>query len=235
MKRCSHCKNWKEESEFCRNKSTKDGLCCQCKSCINEYYKANAKEIKRQGREYRRNHADEIKEYQRTHTEKIKEYKRNYAQSHRKEQKEYYETNKEAIKKQQKRYRETHREERNKYLKNRQRSNPQLKLSHNMSTAIWHSLKSNKNGKHWEDIVGYTQRELRKHLEKQFKEDMTWENYGEWHVDHIIPVSAHNYNSYTDIDFKQCWALENLRPMWAHENCKKNNRLKTDFQPSLTL
>ncbi|HPG52320.1 MAG TPA: hypothetical protein PLL11_17220 [Spirochaetota bacterium] len=64
---------------------------------------------------------------------------------------------------------------------------------------------------------------------------MTWENISKWHIDHIIPVSAFNFNSPDDIDFKRCFALNNLRPLWAVENIKKGWRINKPFQPSLLL
>jgi hypothetical protein len=64
---------------------------------------------------------------------------------------------------------------------------------------------------------------------------MTWGNYGQWHVDHKIPISAFNYETPDDIDFKRCWALKNLRPMWAKENISKGAKLDKPFQPALAL
>lgn len=116
-------------------------------------------------------------------------------------------------------------------------TNPFFKLNRNMRSRINNSLRSNgsKNGRKWEGLVGYSTQELKKHLEKQFIPGMTWENYGEWHIDHIIPVSAFNFSKPEDIDFKRCWALKNLRPLWASDNISKNDRLDRHFQPSLQL
>ena len=51
------------------------------------------------------------------------------------------------------------------------------------------SKKEDKNGKHWEDLVGYTLKDLQLHLEQQFDEYMTWENQGSyWHIDHIVAL-----------------------------------------------
>ncbi|GAH87691.1 unnamed protein product, partial [marine sediment metagenome] len=77
--------------------------------------------------------------------------------------------------------------------------------------------------------------QLVRHLKKQFQPGMTWENYGEWHMDHKVPVSAFNFSSSDHIDFKRCWALKNLQPMWATENHIKKNKLAKPFQPSLLL
>jgi 5-methylcytosine-specific restriction endonuclease McrA len=54
---------------------------------------------------------------------------------------------------------------------------------------------------------------------------MTWDNYGKWHIDHIIPDSHFNYDKIDDEQFKLAWALENLQPLWAAENYRKYNKL----------
>ena len=102
---------------------------------------------------------------------------------------------------------------------------------------MYHSLRHIKNGRKWQALAGYTISELRKHLEKRFTEGMTWELFlsGRIHIDHIIPITAFNYKTSEDRDFKRCWALKNLRPMWANENISKSDRLVKHFQPSLLV
>ena len=63
------------------------------------------------------------------------------------------------------------------------------------------------------------------HLAKQFAEGMTWDNYGKWHVDHIIPKSFFKFGDTKDGGFQQCWALSNLQPLWASENCSKGAKI----------
>jgi len=57
------------------------------------------------------------------------------------------------------------------------------------------------------------------------KDGMTWENYGEWHVDHKLPLSSFTFKDMNDPEFKRCWALENLQPMWGSENISKYNHI----------
>ena len=73
------------------------------------------------------------------------------------------------------------------------------------------------------------------HLEVRFQPGMSWDNYGEWHIDHIVPLAAFNYETPDDLDFGRAWALENLQPLWAKENIRKWCRLERPFQPSLRL
>jgi transposase-like protein len=74
------------------------------------------------------------------------------------------------------------------------------------------------------EILGYTSDDLIAHLENQFEVGMSWENYGQWHVDHKIPVSWFYFESVNDVQFRQCWALTNLQPKWARDNLVKSNR-----------
>jgi len=105
-----------------------------------------------------------------------------------------------------------------------------------MVARLCASRGGSKAGYSWEVAIGYTADDLVKHLENLFLPGMTWNNYGTaWHVDHIIPVRAFNFNSVHDEDFKRCYALSNLRPLWAMENIKKGGKLKKPFQPSLSL
>lgn len=76
------------------------------------------------------------------------------------------------------------------------------------------------------NYVNYSLQELKDHLEKQFTKGMTWENnstYG-WHIDHKKPMSYFKFESYTDEEFKQCWALENLQPLWRNDNLSKGGK-----------
>ncbi len=75
-------------------------------------------------------------------------------------------------------------------------------------------------------LAGYTLDQLMIHLERQFKRGMTWSNYGKagWHVDHIQPKICFKYASAADVEFKQCWELSNLRPMWGQDNIRKGSK-----------
>jgi len=127
--------------------------------------------------------------------------------------------------------------ERHRIFYQRHKADPQYRLNSNISWHIGYSLNGHKNNRHWEDLVGFTRKQLMLHLEQQFTDGMPWENYGKggWAVDHIIPLAAFHYTDYTDPDFKRCWALSNLRPLWEKDNYKKRDTLIKPFQPSLDL
>jgi hypothetical protein len=154
-----------------------------------------------------------------TKKRKIKNYDKWYEQNkeHRKEYlKEYREKNADKI-----------RETKRNYEKNRKSNDPLYKLISNFRTAIYQVLKENnikKNG-HYFEILKYTPEQLINHLEKQFSDEMTWDNYGDWHVDHKHPISLYNIKEIGDNEFMKCWSLDNLQPMWGVDNIKKSNKL----------
>ena len=94
-------------------------------------------------------------------------------------------------------------------------------LNNRMSCRIRGYLSGNKAGRGWESLVGYSVEHLRCHIERQFMRGMSWENMGQWHIDHIIPLASFSFASPDDIEFKAAWALTNLRPLWAGKNIAK--------------
>jgi len=116
------------------------------------------------------------------------------------------------------------------YERNRKATDPLYKLITNFRTAIWTVLKESNVDKygHYFDILQYTPEELINHLEKQFKDDMTWDNYGIWHVDHKLPITSFDIQEMGDEEFMRCWCLDNLQPMWGEENIRKSNKILED-------
>lgn len=105
------------------------------------------------------------------------------------------------------------------------KATPQRRLRNFFTAAICHSLQGRtKGGRSWEAILGYSSEALRLHLERQFLSGMNWENYGDWHVDHILPVASFSFDTADHPDFLACWAITNLRPMWAADNIRKSDK-----------
>ena len=160
------------------------------------------------------------KKYREKNKNKIDEYSKNWYEQnkeHRKEYlKEYRDKNKDKI-----------REVKRNYEKTRKHNDPLYKLIANFRTAIYTVLKENNLNKygHYFEILQYSPEELVGHLENQFVDGMRWENYGEWHVDHKLPITYFNFKEVGDDEFLKCWGLDNLQPMWGEENIKKSNKI----------
>jgi len=117
------------------------------------------------------------------------------------------------------------------------RATPRGKLENSIRVGFWRGLtKGSKAGRSTFELLGYTLEDLMSHLEQRFEVGMTWDNYGQaWHVDHVIPLAVHNYETPYDIDFHRAWALSNLQPLWGAENKSKGAKIIAPFQPSLAL
>lgn len=113
---------------------------------------------------------------------------------------------------------------------------PRGKLNNAVRSGVHRGLKRGAKGRvRTFSLLGYSIAELMAHLEAMFQDGMTWENYGAWHIDHVIPISVFNFDSPLDIDFKRAWDLSNLRPLWAKDNRVKHAKLMQPFQPSLRI
>ena len=188
----------KKEYDKKRYQENRDRLLLQAK----QWYQNNKERVYQQHKEYREEHREYYKEYNR----------------------EWEQKNKQKRKIQRQKYRKKTQEQCNKYQRYKRNVDPQFCLNRYISSAISIALKGIKNGRHWEDLVGYTVNDLMKHLESLFEPWMNWDNYGKWHLDHIRPKSWFKYENPKDEGFKECWALKNLQPLEAKENLIKNNR-----------
>ena len=238
---CSKCKiEYPATLEyFYLRKDRKSGLKSWCKTCRKKRDKKYHEERKEYFKRYRRENREKLLEKQRRYRKenqgasdkkyykknreklllKAKEWKKNNIEKIREQSKKDYEKKKDNPK---------YKEYKKGWEKERKRKDPQYRLKSNFGTLIWYALKekgSSKNGYSWEKIVNYTTQELMEHLENQFIEGMTWNNYGKWHVDHIKPISSFNFTSYEDDEFQECWALNNLQPLWAQDNLIKSNKI----------
>jgi len=173
------------------------------------------------------------KQYYIENREKILEYKKQY----RKDNPEYVKQFKQYIIEYRKKNYEKLKKQRRHYKKNKRKANFKFNLTDRMGRAMRKALKYNKAGHHWEDLVGYSLKDLIKRLKKTIPKDYTWQDFIEskLQIDHIIPKSAFNYTKPEHIDFKRCWALKNLQLLPARDNLSKGAKLIKPFQPALKI
>lgn len=117
-----------------------------------------------------------------------------------------------------------HKIEARRYARERRKRSPTYAVAARMSASIYEALRLVKAGRSWETLVGYSLADLSRHLERQFDGRMQWNNYGSWHIDHIRPISSFHFASAEDQEFRDCWALTNLRPLWAENNLAKSGK-----------
>lgn len=101
----------------------------------------------------------------------------------------------------------------------RRLSDPIKKLIHHQRTRVWQALKGKGKSNRTLELIGCTATEFKAHLESKFQDGMTWDNYGEWHVDHIKPCSL--FQLELDSEQRACFNYLNTQPLWATENLSK--------------
>lgn len=113
----------------------------------------------------------------------------------------------------------------NKRYKERYESEPQFRVAVVLRKRILMALKTRgiSKSRSVRELIGCTIPDLRQHLEAQFRDGMSWQNHGEWHIDHIMPCAAFDLTSLEEQ--KKCFHFSNLQPLWAEENMRKSNKL----------
>lgn len=195
MKTCSKCLIFKEYSLFSKDKSKKDGYCTICKDCARENRKRWYSENK----------------------DRVKEYQSNY-------EKENRDAVKERAAKWRHRNREHHLEKRRSYHKLRYESDIRYRMDGKIRSMLKRTLKAIGMEKDFATFkkLGYTPEQLKLRIEFQFKNGMSWDNIGEWEIDHKIPIPIMTAKGEFRPEIINC--LSNLQPLWKKENRSKGAR-----------
>lgn len=200
MKKCAKCLEYKPFSEFNKCKKGRLGLHNHCRSCQkivrHEWYLAHR-------------------------TEQIQDAKIwSKSEDGREARKNYWKTKKHILGPAQNLRR---RSEAAKIKARAQRKAwlaiPQNKIACSLRGRIRIALKGISKLKSTEVLTGCSYEQLRLHLESLFLPNMTWDNYGEWHIDHIRPCASFDLS-----DPRQqieCFHYTNLQPLWAKDNLSK--------------
>ena len=197
MKRCSTCKVEKPLTEFYKDKTKKDGLRSQCKSCVKSYYEANK---------------DKLKSYYKANKDKVK----SYYEANKDKVKSYYEANKDKVKD----YQKANKDNINARRRERRKTDSLYKMKHNLRKRTYEafSRKGYSKTSKTQEMLGVDWEIAKAHIERQFTKGMNWSNQGEWHIDHIIPLASAN----TEEELKKLCHYTNLQPLWAEDNLSKS-------------
>lgn len=213
---CRKCNEEKNVCFFGKTKQNKDGLKSYCNEC---------RKI-------------ESKKYRTENSEKRKETLKKFYENNREKEllrfKKYREENPEKRKETCIKYIKNNREKVNEsarlWKKNARLKNPMYKLISNLRerTKDYLTYKTANPNSSIKDIIGCSPEFLKEHIEKQFKNGMTWDNYSfyGWHIDHIIPLSSAKNKE----EIQKLCHYTNLQPLWAKENLSKGSKISN---PSL--
>ncbi len=201
-KKCSKCGKIKSSKRFCNRVSGKNGLCSICRECSNRYL-----------REYYKNMIN--REDKNILVPKKKKCPkcgvvRGSDDFYR------YRGNKDGL--------NVHcRLCVNRQEKNRKENNLNYKITVNLRSSLRRVLKLQNAQKSYRimEIVGCSVENLVNYLKSKMLLGMTWDNYGEWHIDHIRPCVAFDLTD--SEEQKRCFNYRNLQPLWAKDNSSKNS------------
>ena len=237
----------KEKAKFYRNKykskEPKEKICTKCrkierikkgsvcKECVDKRNKIYFS--KPESKEKKKSYYEINKE---KNYENQKEYWKNNIEKKKISQKKYYEKNKEKLIEKERNYKSEHKEqlkERSKeyYIDNRykiyekikkdRKLRPYIHIWRNFLRGVLTRFGRKKEG-HTIDLLGYSSTDLKYHIEKQFEEGMSWDNYGEWEIDHIKEICT--FDKETPMNIVN--SLDNLQPLWKKDNWNKWLELK---------
>ena len=203
---CTKCKKEKIYSDFNKQKKSPDGYKYICRECSKK-----ADSLRIYNKEYRINDKEKIKE----------------------RSKKYHEKNREIIKVKRRKNYLLHKNERiqydNNYKKSRKYTDAEFRLKLTICSLFRNQLNINNGTKKSKSFIAYTGVEKNDYI-KHLKKDLLWTSYlnrEKIHIDHIIPISAYDFNIPQDI--KNCWNPKNLRLLKASDNILKSNKIDIDL------
>jgi len=199
FKHCSKCNNDLPYTSFYKNKARKDGLQTYCKKCM---AKVNADS-------FQHHKSDRIKkslEYSKC--DASKEYRRNWAKNKYDNNEEYRKKCIESVVKRER-----------KLLEN----DEEFKIKHLLRCRMRKAIKAMNAEKYFNtlELTGCSIPFLKEYLQEKFTDGMTWENHGEWHIDHIKPCAK--FNLLIEDEQHKCFHYTNLQPLWAKDNLTKSS------------
>lgn len=211
-----------------------------------EYYNYNSDKIKEKSRNWRENNIEYVKEYNKDYylenKEKLTEYKKdhyiNNKDSYLDKSKKWKKENRELYLNCLKEWRKVNKKYNREYLRNWFANNPEKRKEYYDNLRLnsphivaWRTVLKNaiqrintKKSNSTIEMLGYSADDLRKHLESLFSEGMSWDNWGEWHIDHKVPVSK--FDKETPMSVVN--SLFNLQPLWSLDNLLKSNKMEND-------
>ena len=173
----------------------------RCKECLSKYHKKyyiqNQDKLKNKTSDFRNNNPEYMKNWRKNNVEKLINQKRNW-----------YSKNRDKI---------------NENERNRRKNDIEYKIKKNLRRRVNQVITRDCKSTSTIELLGCSVYNFLKYMESKFIDDMSWDNYGQWHIDHIVPCSSFDL---TDLEQqKLCFHYSNLQPLWARDNLAKSNKL----------
>lgn len=133
---------------------------------------------------------------------------------------EYRKRNRQKAVERTRKWREKNRAKRNKVDKDKYHNSPQRKMAVSIRNRINKFIKRKSNSS--SNLIGCTIEYYINYIEKMFTDGMSWDNYGEWHIDHIKPLSKFNLSNEEEV--LKAFNYKNTQPLWSCDNLKKSDK-----------
>lgn len=201
MYTCNRCGFEKPATEFHKKKSLKRGFRSRCKACLNA--------LQRKRGDGRHKYDNGMFECSACHVEKPgcafykdKTNVRGHSVTCKKCKNKY----------------------KNKYVAQREIRDPEFRMQRRLRASLCRFVRREVRDVKLMRWLGCDWSTFRSHLQAMFKDGMTFENYGNWQVDHICPIYA-----FTQRELRYCWFYKNLRPMWKRKNLEKSYEISVSM------
>lgn len=195
-KECTKCGEVKPFSEYYKMKGGRFGLQAKCKAC----------------------HCANISNYNKENKDAKREYSR-----------QYYKDNAEVLQARAKNHYQKNKEAKTEYLKQyfkrRSSVDPSFRITLSLRARMGAFFKGTNKSASTIKLLGCNAKHAKQHLENQFTEGMSWDNYGVhgWHIDHIIPCASFDLSD--PEQQRKCFHYTNLQPLWAEDNIRKSDKI----------
>ena len=229
-------KQWRDENRegiLERKKQWRDENKERIAEYNKQYHQENKERLNERAKQWREKNKERRKQYDEENKERISERAKQWREKNKERiserEKQYRKENKERLKQ----WRDENREYLNERKKQRKITDPLYKLKCNLRsrTAKAFRYQSYRKTSKTAEMLGVPYEIAFAHIERQFTKGMTWENQGEWHIDHIIPLAS----AETESELIQLCHYTNLQPLWAFDNISKSDNLIDGTQVKLRL
>lgn len=246
-KTCRGCLEKLSLDDFGIDRATRDGRTTRCRPCRRAesaaYRSANVEKVRAAVRRWAAKNSEKRRAYQQRVAEHRREYNREWQRRNsarcRQKARDYRQRHPDRVAACVRRYRQENpervREMKRKWNREnndkvrahgvKRRADPKYRIEASFRARLHQTLTRGSKNAPMFALLAYSSHELRARIASQFLPGMSWENYGDWHIDHIVPLSAFRYSTPGDPDFRRAWALTNLQPLWAQDNFRKHARI----------
>jgi hypothetical protein len=195
---CSVCQVKKSVDDF---EKRNDKPTYRCKVCASQYHKnyyiKNADKLKNKTSEFRNNNPEYMKNWRKNNAEKVTNQKINWCRK-----------NKDKI---------------NENERNRRKNDIEYKIKKNLRRRVNQTITRDYKSSSTLELLGCSTYDFLKYMESKFMDGMNWDNYGQWHIDHIKPCSSFDLTN--PEQQKLCFHYSNLQPLWAKDNISKSDKI----------